>query len=260
MFDEIENFRARLRNGDFLLGTGITLADPAVTEALGPSVDFFWIDLEHNPLSLESVLAHLIAARAVKVPALVRVPMPDVGWVKRVLDTGAVGIIVPQVSSLAQVQEMVDACRYPPMGKRGYGPRRPSNYGRNGGSDYLQQANSKVFLAAQIETAEALAEVESIAKLPGLDSLVLGPNDLAGSLGFAGQPQHPEVAKAMDRVTKAAKSAGKSLGAGMGNDPAFAKSLRKLGVNWIQVGSDFSYLTAMADSLLGAARSAAASG
>src|SRR5688572_9087445 len=130
MYTAIREFRRKLEAGRFCLGAAITLSDPAVTEALGRSVDFFWIDLEHTPLSLESLHAHLIAARAVNVAAIVRTPGSEVSFIKRVLDMGAGGIIVPQVRSASEVRTVIDACRYKPQGDRGYGPRRASNYGR----------------------------------------------------------------------------------------------------------------------------------
>src|ERR1051326_6732481 len=114
MYSAIRAFRERLKAGRPCLGAAITISDPAVTEALGREVDFFWIDLEHTPLNLETLQAHLIAARAVNVAAIVRVPGSEVPFIKRVLDMGAPGIIVPQVRSAAEVKQVVDACRYKP--------------------------------------------------------------------------------------------------------------------------------------------------
>ena len=147
--------------------------DPVVTEALGLHVDFFWIDLEHTPMSLESLQGHLIAARAVGVPALVRVPSSDHAMIKRVLDTGAGGVIVPQVRSVDEVKYVVDSCRYIPRGKRGCGPRRASNFGAD--ETYYETNHQDLFVSVQIENVEALEAVEQIVEVPGLNSLVLGP-------------------------------------------------------------------------------------
>ncbi len=130
MFKTVQAFRRKLDSGKFCIGAGITLSDPAVTEALGPGSDFFWIDMEHTPLNLESLQAHLIAARAVGVPALVRVPSSEVGLIKRVLDTGAAGLIVPQVRSVNEVRRVVESCRHKPQGYTGYRPRRAANTDR----------------------------------------------------------------------------------------------------------------------------------
>ena len=119
----IRGFRQKLAAGTMCFGSGITLADPAIAEVLGPVSDFFWIDLEHSPLSLESVVAHLIAARAVGVPGIVRVPISEPWFIKRVIDSGASGIIVPQVRTADEVKRVVDACRYRPQGDRGFGPQ-----------------------------------------------------------------------------------------------------------------------------------------
>jgi hypothetical protein len=140
------------------------LSDPAVTEALGRTVDFFWIDLEHSPLGLELMQAHLIAARAVGVPALVRVPAAEAWFIKRVIDTGASGLIVPQVRSPDEVRSVVQACRYQPQGDRGYGPRRASNYGHDVG--YLETINRDLFVSVQIEHVEAVRALDEIAAVP----------------------------------------------------------------------------------------------
>ena len=133
--------RAKLRAGEVALGAGITMSDPTVTEALAPLVDFFWIDLEHNATTTESMLGHLIAARAGGAASIVRIPSNEVGWVKRVLDSGAEGIILPRAYNAKEVAEFVSACRYPPLGTRGYGPRRPMKYGLLNQQEYIQQAN-----------------------------------------------------------------------------------------------------------------------
>ena len=134
MYEGVAAFRQRLANNEVQIGASITLNDPAVTDALGPSVDFFWIDLEHSPMSIETMAGHLRAARLHEKAALVRVPIADIGWIKRVLDAGAEGIIVPQVRDVSEAQAVADAAKYPPLGKRGFGPRVPSGYGRNADS------------------------------------------------------------------------------------------------------------------------------
>lgn len=238
----VQRMREKLRAGQVLLGAGITLSDLTVTEAIAPSVDFVWIDLEHNPMTVEAMLGHLIAARAGGCPSIVRIPANDVGWVKRVLDSGAEGIILPRAYSAREVAAFVSACRYPPQGTRGFGPRRPMQYGRLELQAYLQQANREVFVCAQLETKELLAELDELVNIAGLDAIVLGPQDLAGSMGRPGQTTHPEVVQAMKTVASKARAAGKSVGSGLGADPAFAKVLVDCGVQWMQTGNDFEYM------------------
>jgi len=248
MFTDIKNFRDKLRSGHTCLGTGITFSDPAVSEAMGSSADFLWIDLEHNPISLESMHSHLIAARAADVPALVRVPGSETPMIKRVLDSGAGGLIVPQVSSAAEVRQIVEACRYKPLGNRGFGPRRLTNYGRGGATEYLEVANRHLFLAVQIENISAMAELDEIVRVSHLDSLVIGPYDLSLSMGIS--IGHPDLQAAIKRIVAAAHGAGLFVGIGMGpGDEAFAVQAIQWGVNWLQVGSDYGYMIHFADQL-----------
>lgn len=238
----INTMRQKLRAGELVLGCGITLSDPIVTEAIAPSVDFVWIDLEHNALSMESMLAHLIAARAGGCASIVRIPSNDVGWIKRVIDSGAEGIILPRAYSAKEVADFVSACRYPPRGTRGFGPRRPMHYGRLDQATYLEQANRDLFVTVQVETVELLAELDEVLRLDGLDSLVLGPQDLSGSMGRLGDTCHPDVLEAMRTVAAKARAAGKFIGSGLGANPAFARVLRECGVQWMQAGNDFEYM------------------
>jgi 2-keto-3-deoxy-L-rhamnonate aldolase RhmA len=249
MFDEIHAFRSKLAAGQRCLGAGISFSDPAVTEALGPSVDFVWIDLEHSTIGPEALLGHLIAARAAGVAALVRVAASGAARLKPVLDAGAGGIIVPQVGSAAEVREVVVDCRYPPLGRRGYGPRRPSDYGRKGGEDYLHWANESLFVSVQIENVGALAEIDDIVTIPGLDSVVLGPADLSASMGRPLKFDDPDLLAAIRRVVARGHAAGLSVGMGMGPSAAQARQAFGLGVDWIQCGGDFSYMVAHVDVL-----------
>ena len=242
--NEIRAFRKRIADGELCLGAAVTFTDPAATESLCDSVDFIWIDTEHRAMNLESVTGHLIAASAGRTAALVRVPSSDIGHVKPVLDAGAPGIIVPQVRSAAEVRRVVDACRYPPMGDRGFGPHRPSNYGRalSDMQTYADDMNRDLFVSVQIEHVEAYRELDAIVAIPGLDSLVIGPVDLSGSMGVLGKLDHGEVVAAMERIIDVGHEAGLSIGMGMGSQYDFGRRWSKRGVDWIQVDCDYSYL------------------
>lgn len=259
MITHIQSFRQKLSRRCLCLGTGITFTDSSVIEALAPAVDFFWIDLEHNPVGMESLLGHLIAAKAGGAPALVRVPSSDVSVIKRVLDSGAEGIIVPQVRSRQEVESVVSACHYPPVGTRGWGPRRPSDYGRRSQSDVIQEANEQLFVAVQIENMEAVEQIDDIVRIPGLDSIAMGPFDLSGSLGLLGQLDHPQVVEAIQHVVRAAKEAGLSVGYG---EQAIASNVLQAaaaGANWIQCGSDWAYLLKAARELFDEIRNSSGS-
>lgn len=250
----IEIFRQKLRAGQVAIGAAITFTDPLVSDALGDSVDFFWIDLEHSNMSPEALNGHLLAARVRRVPAIVRVTGSSTPFIKPVLDAGASGIIVPQVRSAEEVRNVVDDCRYPTLGHRGYGPRVPSNFGRDGGSDYIKRANRNIFVAVQIETLQALESIDDILAVPGLDSLVIGPWDISAALGVLGDIKHPKVDEAIETIITKTRAAGLFIGAGMGTDPEFACAMAERGVQWLQVGADFGYMIACMDQIVGRIR------
>ncbi len=249
MFEGINSFRNQLHAGVLQIGASITLNDPAVTDALGTSVDFFWIDMEHSPATMATLAGHVVAARAHRKASLVRIPTASAAHIKRVLDAGAEGIIVPQVQGADEVRTIVDAAYYPPEGHRGFGPRVPSDYGRNANLELAVQSNASVFTAVQIETRSALEEIDDIAAISALDSIALGPWDLAASLGHIDDVTHPDVEAAIQHVIETATAAGKWVGSGMGDDPILASRYAARGMHWIQVGNDVDYLIRRMDQL-----------
>ncbi|MFH1009168.1 MAG: aldolase/citrate lyase family protein [Candidatus Latescibacterota bacterium] len=238
----ITEFRRRLSEGEVLIGVSVGFTDPLVTEALADSVDFIWLDAEHSPMSPEMMSGHLLAARAKAKPAIVRIPSPDVPYIKGALDSGAEGIVVPQIQTEAEVKQVVENCRYEPVGRRGYGPRVPTNYGRDGGRDYMDRANEAIFVSVQIETRSAYDALDEIVRVPGLDSVVIGPWDLSGALGRLGEVEHPDVVAAIETIIQKAREAGIFVGAGMGPDREYACKMADRGVQWLQVGNDFSHM------------------
>jgi 2-keto-3-deoxy-L-rhamnonate aldolase RhmA len=245
--ETITKFRNTLEAGNICVGVGVTYSDPLVSDALGSSVDFIWIDLEHGGMSPESLGAHLLACRARNVPGIVRVPGGDTSIIKPVLDLGAEGIIVPQVRHMEEVKQLVADSRYPPLGRRGFGPRVPSNYGRDDGEDFVERANQNLFVAVMIETAEAMEALDDILAVPGLDSVVIGPKDLSWAVGTKGDMLHPQSIEAMRTIAQKARMAGRFVGAGMGPDPDFAFQLAQLGVQWLQIGLDCAHLVKSMD-------------
>jgi 2-keto-3-deoxy-L-rhamnonate aldolase RhmA len=155
-------FRDKLEQKQVCLGTCITFSDPTVTEALCPIVDLVWIDMEHNALSLEAVQGHIMATKGSDTVPLVRVPVNEPSVIKTVLDIGAAGIIVPLVRTGDDVQRAVASCLYPPDGIRGFGPRRPSNYGRRSGPEFCREANATVLPIVQIEHIDAAQTIDAV--------------------------------------------------------------------------------------------------
>ena len=134
---KFEPFREKMSRGEVCIGTAITFYDPAISEALAGDLDFIWIDAEHNALSLETIQLHLMAVRGTTTFPVVRVAWNDPVLLKPVLDIGAPGVVVPLIRTADDARLAVSACRYPPEGIRGYGPRRAARYGRDSGAGVL---------------------------------------------------------------------------------------------------------------------------
>ena len=250
----VAQFRKRMDSGARCVGPSITFCDPALTEAIAPESDFLWIDTEHSPMSIQTLTGHLLAAKACNKPALIRVPSSAIGNIKRTLDAGTDGIIVPQIKTLEEAFNVVADCRYPPLGTRGFGPRRGMDYGRKSLKDYLEEAATELFVAVQIEHVGAVSEIDSILDIPGLDSVVLGPMDLSGSLGHLGNLSHPSVIETIEKVITAARNKHVYVGMGMGADQEFALHWLARGVNWVQLGCDYEYLVQGATKLFNSVR------
>jgi 2-keto-3-deoxy-L-rhamnonate aldolase RhmA len=169
-------FADRLRRGDVLVGTVLTLPSVPLAELVGEALDFVWIDLEHGALDAADVPALAVAARAAGAAALARLPHADATALAAVLDSGVAGVVAPRIESAAQARELVDRLRHPPRGTRGFAARRAQGYGRTGGTP-------DPLCLLQIESAAGLEAVEEIAAVAGVDALVVGCSDLALALG-----------------------------------------------------------------------------
>ena len=246
---ETPNLLQKIREGQVCLGTCVSFTDPAVTEALSSALDFVWIDMEHGALSLETVQGHLIAARAGGATPVVRVPWNDPVLIKPVLDAGAAGMILPMVRNAEETRRAVAGCLYPPEGIRGFGPRRPSNYGRMMGQEFCRAANEAMIVLVQVEHIEAVQNIDEILAVPGLSGVVLGPYDLSGSMGRLADVQHPDVVRAMDTVIQKVRNTGRVLGIGTGCDPQQVSQLIDKGVNFLALGGDYILLTQAVDQL-----------
>lgn len=205
------NFRSRLANGDKLLGTMVTLSTPATAEILAEvGFDWLFVDGEHGPLETADVLS-ILQAVGDKVPCIVRVPAGEEVPIKKTLDLGATGIIAPQVNSAEQAADVVRFARYAPEGSRGVGLARAHGYGMRF-ADYVESANEQIAVIVQAEHARAVENIEEIVKVPGIDAVLLGPYDLAASLGKMGQVDDPVVTDAIEHITSTCLAAGIPLG------------------------------------------------
>ena len=240
----------RLRAADrTLYGMWSCAGSPLVAEiCAGSGLDILLIDGEHSPIGLESVVAQLQAAAAYPVTPVVRAPIGDAVILKQLLDLGAQNILVPMVDSVEEAEAMVRAVRYPPRGVRGVGSAlaRSSRWSRI--PDYLARAHELVSLTVQIETVEGLAAAAGIAAVDGVDALLVGPADLAASMGLLGQQNHPEVVAAVESVLRAGRAAGTPVGVNA-FDPAMAEHYTEAGAAWVLVGSDVTLLARASEGL-----------
>ena len=192
------NFRRRLVGGETLIGTMLSLASPAVAEVLAnTTIDWLFVDAEHGTFSTGDIQSVLQAAGR-NVPCLVRVEAPQELPIKKALDAGAAGVIVPAVNSAETAAQMVSFARYSPAGSRGVGLARAHGYGKTFG-EYLETANDRLSLVVQAEHVEAVENIDRIVGTEGIDSVLVGPYDLSASLGKMGQLDDPQVSPAAVR-------------------------------------------------------------
>ncbi len=202
-------FAARLRAGETLLGAIIALPCAEVAELFSRAgFDWLFIDTEHAPLDPLAAQGLLQAARC---PCLVRVPVGEEAVIKKALDIGAAGVVVPQVNNAADAERIVRYCKYPPRGSRGVGIVRAQGYGLDF-QEYVSSANDNVIVMLQIEHVDAVRNIDAIVRVPGVDALMIGPYDLSGTMGRLGEVDDPEVQQAIETVRKACAAAGMKLG------------------------------------------------
>jgi 2-keto-3-deoxy-L-rhamnonate aldolase RhmA len=235
------------------IGTWIMSASPIVAEAVGHAgFDWGLIDMEHAPLDLMDVMHMLQALSATKMVPVVRVPWNDAVTVKRVLDAGATTVMFPFVQNADEARRAVAATRYPPAGIRGMaGMSRASRFGTL--PNYLKTANDGMGVIVQLETTAAIAALESIAAVDGVDAVFLGPADLSANMGHVAQQTHPEVMDLMTTAVQRCKAVGKPVGT-IGGTPEQVAQYRATGFDYVALGSDLGLLMRGAQVAIGALR------
>lgn len=242
-----KSFRQRLKDHELLVGSLVSLAAPEVTEIMaGAGFDWLFLDAEHSALgTLE--LQRLVQG-AGSTPCVVRVATSAEVPIKKALDIGAAGIIVPMVNSAEQAAQVVRWAKYPPAGTRGVGIGRAHNYGLKF-QDYVQHANENVAVIVQAEHIDAVNNIEAIVQVAGVDAVFVGPYDLSASLGQLGEVGHPDVLAAIDRVTQVCHTAHLPLGI-FGLTTNAVKPYIERGYTLITVGVDTVLLGAAAREML----------
>jgi len=204
----------RLRSGERLVGTVVTMADPALAELVGSAIDFAWIDLEHSALDISDLPGIAIGLRAAEAGALVRLPRWDTERLQPVLDAGVDGVVAPRVETSDQVEELVRRLRYPPEGTRGFGPRRAGSYGRG--------RPPRPLCVVQVESQRAIERIEEIAAVENVDAIVIGTADLSHDLGCRGAITDT-VCVAVEAVRAAAEASAVPFGIAAGEPQLIAQ-------------------------------------
>ncbi|MEV0969984.1 HpcH/HpaI aldolase family protein [Microtetraspora glauca] len=225
-----------------LIGMWVCSGSPLVAEiCAGSGLDWLLVDAEHSPNGLESLLAQLQAVHGYPVTPLVRPPVGDPVVIKQYLDLGVQNLLIPMVDTAEQAAAMVSAVEYPPRGIRGVGSALARGSRWNRVPDYLRTARETVSLYLQIESAEAVGNVEAIVSTPGVDGVFIGPSDLAASMGVLGEQDHPEVVAAVEHCLRVAAAAGVKVGLNA-FAPALAQRYLTAGADFILVGADVQLL------------------
>jgi len=229
------DFRKRLLAGDTLIGPLLTFAEPAIAEIMAATgFDWLFIDSEHGAFNAQGMLPLLQTCG--DCPAVIRVACNDDVWIKKALDIGAAGIIVPQVNSAAAAARAVASCKYPPVGSRGVGIGRAHAYGL-AFQEYMDSANNDIAVIVQAEHIEAVDHIDSIVAVTGIDAVLIGPYDLSASMGHTGEVEHPDVVAAISRVRDCCLEQGVRLGI-FGVSAGAVSPYMEQGFSLITVGVD----------------------
>jgi len=242
--------RKSLLEGRPVVGATVTVpnVDTALTLA-NAGFDFLWIEMEHGPITLESLRAILLATRGAKAIPITRVPANETWLAKRVLDEGSLGVVFPFTGTRELAERAVASCRYPPLGVRGFGPALAlSRYGM-GAPEYVRFANENVVVVVIIEEKEAVENIEAIASVPGLGVLFVGVNDLSYSLGVGGRTTDPLVEQALAKVLEAGRRHGVPVGYPTGNPTEINRRIAQ-GFRFFQASSDVGLMAGAARDLL----------
>ena len=204
--------KSKLKNNQLTIGSWITIGCPGIIEIMA-SAGFEWlvIDLEHTAINLETVQILISTIQYYNIKAFVRVSKNEEVIIKRVLDIGADGIIVPMITSKEDAQKAINFTYYPPLGKRGVGLYRAQNYG-TGFEKYKKWLKNKVVIIAQIEHIDAVKNIDDILSFNEIDGIIIGPYDLSASMGFPGEYHRKDVKDAIEKVKLSCKKHNKPFG------------------------------------------------
>ncbi|MBI1452532.1 MULTISPECIES: 4-hydroxy-2-oxoheptanedioate aldolase [Acinetobacter] len=241
MIDYTNHFKRKLKTQQ-QIGLWVGLADAYGTEiAANAGYDWLLIDGEHAPSDLRTTLSQLQSIAAYPSQAVVRPPIGSVQLIKQLLDIGAQTLLIPMVESVEQAELMVKAVRYPPQGVRGVGAALARATRWNSIPDYYATAHENICLLIQIESVEGLANLDDILKVEGIDGIFIGAVDLSATMGYEGNPNHPEVQKAVIDAIQRIRASGKAAGI-LSTQHEATEQYLALGTEFVAVGVDTSVL------------------
>jgi len=243
----VNHFKHAIAAGKPQIGIWSSLSSHIVAEVLANSgFDWVLLDTEHSPNELPMVQQQLHAMQGGSANPIVRVAWNDMVMIKRFLDIGAQSLLIPYVQSLEEAKNAVAYTRYPPEGVRGVaGASRATQYGRV--KDYHKIAHKELCVLVQVETRKAMASIDAIAAVEGVDGVFIGPNDLSADMGYLGNWQHPEVWKVMEEAAKRIRKAGKAPGILVGD--ADGQRCLDMGYLFVAVGADTGLLARGSEAL-----------
>ena len=238
----MKNLKKRLKQGETLNGCWLNLGSPLTAEIVGQAgFDWVLIDLEHGAGVEKDVLAQLQALESSPSAVLVRVESAESPRISRILDMGAEGIMCPKVDNALEAKKVINGLHYPPFGNRGVAKMvRATQFGLNFNT-YYDESRDNILGIVQIETLEALGNLDEIATIEGVDILFIGPADLSMAMGIFGQFDHPTFVDALNKIVKAAQKANKAIGILIFNPDDYDK-YHNMGIRFIACGSDATFV------------------
>jgi 4-hydroxy-2-oxoheptanedioate aldolase len=248
---------AKWRRGEASVGGWLSLANVHSAELMANAgFDWLVVDLQHGLIDYGDITRMLPAISTTQTTPLVRVTSNNPPEIMKVLDAGAMGVIVPMVNNRTEAEAAISACRYPPVGTRSFGPTRAALYG---GAGYAAEANDHIACIVMVETPEGLEQVESIASTPGLDGIYIGPSDLALAIGLPprGDTDDPRHIEAVQTILTACKRHKVPAGIHTGGLDYTRRRLA-MGFDFVTLGADAGFMMRLASSELAAAKEAAA--
>ena len=245
-----KKLKESLRNREKLFASWVSYSHPSITETfVKAGFDFIAIDMEHSTINLAEAQRIIAACQAEEVPCLPRPVSHSNDYVKPLLECGADGILFQMVNNVEQIKKIINDVKYPPIGNRSYGVSRAQGYGFDF-ETYTNNWNESSSLIIQIESIEAVENIDHLLSFDEVDAVMVGPYDISGSLGVPGQLMHPKVIDASKKVIKSCEKFGKSCGTQISDpDKQNITELFDLGYTYAILGSDLFVLWKWAEKM-----------